>query len=81
MNRPFADGDRVLLVDNKRRRHLITLATGAQFHTHAGIVEHDAIIGHDEGIAVRSAGKKKPRNSSSSAIGANTHTTTADAAR
>src|SRR5207342_2680154 len=47
--------DRVLLVDNKRRRHLITLATGAQFHTHAGIVEHDAIIGHAEGITVRSA--------------------------
>jgi tRNA (adenine57-N1/adenine58-N1)-methyltransferase len=55
VNRPFSDGDRVLLVDNKKRRHLITLATGAQFHTHAGIVEHDAIIGHDEGITVRSA--------------------------
>ena len=31
----------MLLVDNKRRRHLITLAAGGQFHTHAGIVEHD----------------------------------------
>ena len=47
MSRMFAAGDRVLLVDNKRRRHLITLAEGGQFHTHAGIVEHDAIIGRD----------------------------------
>jgi tRNA (adenine57-N1/adenine58-N1)-methyltransferase len=51
--RPFEPGDRVLLVDNRRRRHLITLTDGGQFHTHAGIVEHDAIIGHDEGLTVR----------------------------
>ena len=31
----------MLLVDNKKRRHLITLVAGGQFHTHAGIVEHD----------------------------------------
>ena len=53
MSRRFEAGDRVLLVDNKRRRHLITLAPGGQFHTHAGIVEHDAIIGADEGLTVR----------------------------
>jgi tRNA (adenine57-N1/adenine58-N1)-methyltransferase len=53
VSRRFEAGDRVLLVDNKRRRHLITLAPGGQFHTHAGIVEHDAIIGADEGLTVR----------------------------
>jgi tRNA (adenine57-N1/adenine58-N1)-methyltransferase catalytic subunit len=53
MTRTFAAGDRVLLVDSRRRRHLITLATGGRFHTHAGIVEHDAIIGRDEGLTVR----------------------------
>jgi tRNA (adenine57-N1/adenine58-N1)-methyltransferase catalytic subunit len=53
VSRPFGAGDRVLLVDHKRRRHLITLEPGAQFHTHAGIVEHDALIGHDEGLTVR----------------------------
>ena len=42
---PFAAGDRVLLVDAKRRRHLITLAAGGEFHTHAGVLEHDALIG------------------------------------
>jgi len=49
----FAEGERVLLVDNKRRRHLITLVPGAQFHTHAGMVGHDEIIGSDDGITVR----------------------------
>jgi tRNA (adenine57-N1/adenine58-N1)-methyltransferase catalytic subunit len=55
MRRPFAAGDRVLLVDHKRRRHLITLEAGAQFHTHAGIVEHDTLVGRDEGVTVRTA--------------------------
>jgi tRNA (adenine57-N1/adenine58-N1)-methyltransferase len=55
MSRPFAVGDRVLLVDNKRRRHLITLAASGQFHTHAGIVEHDAIIGGEDGLTVRTS--------------------------
>ena len=53
MARPFAAGDRVLLVDAKRRRHLITLSTGGQFHTHAGVLEHDALIGTPEGSTVR----------------------------
>ncbi|GIU89233.1 MAG: hypothetical protein KatS3mg010_0332 [Acidimicrobiia bacterium] len=52
---PFVPGDRALLVDSRRRRHLITLAAGGQFHTHAGIVEHDAIIGADEGATVRTS--------------------------
>jgi tRNA (adenine57-N1/adenine58-N1)-methyltransferase catalytic subunit len=51
--RPFAAGDRVLLVDAKRRRHLITLSAGGQFHTHAGVLEHDALIGTPEGSTVR----------------------------
>ena len=36
--RPFAAGERVLLVDAKRRRHLVTLAAGGEFHTHAGVL-------------------------------------------
>src|SRR5262245_29990585 len=53
MARPFCAGDRVLLVDAKRRRHLVTLVTGGQFHTHAGVLEHDALIGQAEGVSVR----------------------------
>ena len=37
VGRPFAAGDRVLLVDAKRRRHLVTLSQGGTFHTHAGV--------------------------------------------
>jgi tRNA (adenine57-N1/adenine58-N1)-methyltransferase len=47
-----ASGERVLLIDAKDRRYLITLVTGAMFHTHAGIVAHDDIIGLDEGSTV-----------------------------
>jgi tRNA (adenine57-N1/adenine58-N1)-methyltransferase len=54
VSRTFAAGDRVLLVDNRKRRHLITLETGGEFHTHAGIVRHDDLIGHEDGIVVRS---------------------------
>jgi tRNA (adenine57-N1/adenine58-N1)-methyltransferase len=51
--RAFRDGDRVLLVDAKRRRHLITLAVGGEFHTHAGVLAHDDIIDQDDGVTVR----------------------------
>ncbi|HVJ98398.1 MAG TPA: tRNA (adenine-N1)-methyltransferase [Acidimicrobiia bacterium] len=51
----FAVGDRVLLLDNKKRRHLITLEAGGGFHTHAGIVQHDDIIGANDGCIVRSS--------------------------
>src|SRR5688572_9275712 len=53
MGRVFAAGDRVLLVDAKRRRHLVTLADGGQFHSHAGVLAHDELIGQEEGNAVR----------------------------
>jgi len=45
-------GERVLLVDAKQRRYLITLRTGASFHTHVGIVDHDRLIGAPEGSTV-----------------------------
>jgi tRNA (adenine57-N1/adenine58-N1)-methyltransferase len=46
------DGERVLLVDAKERRFLINLRAGASFHTHAGIVDHDSLIGTPEGATV-----------------------------
>ncbi len=45
-------GERVLLLDAKQRRYLIALGQGTSFHTHAGIVAHDDIIGRDEGATV-----------------------------
>lgn len=54
MTRPFVAGDRALLVDAKRRRYLVTLAEGGEFHTHAGFVRHGQLLGQPEGTVVRS---------------------------
>lgn len=54
MRGPLAAGERVLLVDRKNRRYLVTLAAGAQFHTHTGFFAHEDLIGHPEGVVVRS---------------------------
>ncbi len=51
----LAAGDRVLMVDAKRRRHLVTLAIGGELHLHTGVVRHDDLIGQPEGITVRSS--------------------------
>jgi tRNA (adenine57-N1/adenine58-N1)-methyltransferase catalytic subunit len=50
----LAAGDRVMLLDAKKRRYLLNLLAGGEFHTHAGFVPHDEIIGGSEGAIVRS---------------------------
>lgn len=52
-------GERVLLIDARGRRYLVTLAGGGQFHSHLGIVEHDGLIGAPEGTFVRTSGGSK----------------------
>ena len=52
--RPLAIGDRVMLLDAKKRRYLVTLADGGEFHSHAGFVPHADIAGQSEGVVVRS---------------------------
>ncbi len=54
MSRPFEAGERVLLFDTKGRRYLVQLAAGGEFHTHAGPVPHDDLIGREEGWVARS---------------------------
>ncbi len=54
MNRPLAYGDKVLLLDSKQRRYLITLTDGAEFHTHAGLVPHAEFVGKPEGVVLKS---------------------------
>ncbi len=54
MTGPFVAGDRVLLIDRKGRRYLVTLAAGSEFHTHNGRVAHDDLIGQEEGFSARS---------------------------
>jgi tRNA (adenine57-N1/adenine58-N1)-methyltransferase catalytic subunit len=54
MSRVFGAGDRVLLIDHKKRRYLVTLKAGGEFHSHAGFVAHDELIGRTEGSTIRS---------------------------
>ena len=53
MPRPFVAGDRVLLIDAKQRRHLITLVASEAFHSHTGVLDHGLLIGQEEGVTVR----------------------------
>jgi tRNA (adenine57-N1/adenine58-N1)-methyltransferase len=50
MSRIFAAGDKTVLVDPRGRRYLITLKAGGEFHSHAGVLPHDDLIGQAEGV-------------------------------
>jgi len=52
--RPFRVGERILLIDRKKRRYLVTLEDGGEFHTHSGFVPHGEIVGREEGALLRS---------------------------
>ncbi|MFW0177249.1 tRNA (adenine-N1)-methyltransferase [Corynebacterium sp. MSK122] len=51
---PFAYGDRVQLTDAKRRHYTVILEERGQFHSHKGIINHDDIVGMDEGSVIES---------------------------
>jgi tRNA (adenine57-N1/adenine58-N1)-methyltransferase len=53
LSTPLQAGEKVLLIDTRQRRYLITLATGKQFHSHLGIIDHDDLIGAPEGSRLR----------------------------
>ncbi len=44
-----------MLIDAKDRHYLVTLQPGSAFHTHAGIVAHDDVIGVKEGSLIKSS--------------------------
>ncbi len=52
MNRPFADGEVVLLVDKVGRRHRVRLRAGERHSIHSGMILHDDLIGKPEGVIV-----------------------------
>ncbi|MEI7717060.1 MAG: tRNA (adenine(58)-N(1))-methyltransferase TrmI [Mycobacterium sp.] len=52
---PLTVGERVQLTDGKGRHYTIVLTEGAEFHTHRGVVSHDALIGLDQGSVVTSS--------------------------
>ena len=49
---PFRAGDRVQLTGPKGRLNTISLEPGSVFHTHRGGVDHDDLIGRDDGSVV-----------------------------
>lgn len=48
----FSAGDKVLLIDGRDRRYLITLGSGKQWHSHLGALAHDDLIGAPDGTSV-----------------------------
>jgi tRNA (adenine57-N1/adenine58-N1)-methyltransferase len=55
MSAPFEAGEKVLLIDQRDRTYLFSLRAGATYHTHAGTLAHDDLIGRREGIRVTTA--------------------------
>ena len=51
---PFRIGDRVQLTGPKARLNTVTLEAGGEFHTHRGVVMHDAIIGQPDASVILS---------------------------
>ena len=51
----FQDGEQVLLIDQRGKRHLIFLRKSETFHSDRGWIAHDAVIGQPEGTWVRSS--------------------------
>jgi tRNA (adenine57-N1/adenine58-N1)-methyltransferase len=49
---PLEAGEQVLLLDQRDRTYLVRLEAGAIFHTHAGTLAHDDLLGHPEGTRV-----------------------------
>jgi tRNA (adenine57-N1/adenine58-N1)-methyltransferase len=52
---PLQDGEQVLLIDQRGKRHLLFLRKSETFHSDRGWIPHDAIIGQPEGSWVRSS--------------------------
>jgi tRNA (adenine57-N1/adenine58-N1)-methyltransferase catalytic subunit len=52
---PFQDGEQVLLIDQRGKRHLIFLRKSETFHSDRGWLPHDSVIGQPEGSWVRTS--------------------------
>lgn len=55
MARVFKIGEKILIIDSKKRRYLATLSEGGQFHSHSGVLEHSDIVDQQEGIVLKSS--------------------------
>ena len=53
---PLQPGEWVRLVDSKGRRHNFCLAAGGRFFSNKGHLDHDEVIGREEGFTVTTSG-------------------------
>ena len=58
-DRNFKYGDRIQLTDAKGKLYSITLSAGAEWHTHKGVLKHEALVGLPEGSIVATSGELK----------------------
>jgi tRNA (adenine57-N1/adenine58-N1)-methyltransferase len=56
VSKTFSAGDQCLLIDGKKRRFLLRLREGGAFHSHHGVIDHDHLIGMDDGSRAISTG-------------------------
>ena len=52
VSRPLGEGELILLVDKVGRRHRVRLKAGERHSIHSGLILHDDLIGHPEGVVV-----------------------------
>src|SRR3972149_7852846 len=55
MDSSFQDGEQILLIDQRGKRHLITLRKGDTFHSDRGWPLHDSSVAKPEGTTFRSS--------------------------
>jgi len=53
----FVEGDVVLLIDRQGNRYLVSLRPGGRYVFHRGSIQHDDLIGLEEGSEVRSSNR------------------------
>jgi tRNA (adenine57-N1/adenine58-N1)-methyltransferase len=56
---PFAEGDPALLIDSKGRHFLLKLESGRTFQFHNGALDHDVLIGAEDGSWFISSGNAR----------------------
>ena len=52
---PFVEGDQVQLTDPKGRLNTVTLEAGNAFHSHRGVLQHEALIGLPDGSVIENS--------------------------
>ena len=52
---PLGVDEFVLLIDKKEREFLVRLERGGRFHSHHGFLDHDALIGLQEGSTIKTS--------------------------